>query len=49
MRMYDIIEKKRNGGTLSYEEIHYFVDGYSKGEIPDYQVSALLMLSLIHI
>ncbi len=43
MRMYDIIEKKRNGGTLSYEEIHYFVDGYSKGEIPDYQVSALLM------
>lgn len=43
MRMYDIIKKKRDGGKLSEEEIRYFVDGYVKGEIPDYQVSALLM------
>ena len=43
MRMYDIIMKKRNGGELSKEEIRFFVDGYTKGEIPDYQVSALMM------
>lgn len=43
MRMYDIIMKKRNGGELSKEEINFFVDGYTKGEIPDYQVSALMM------
>lgn len=43
MRMYDIIKKKREGGKLSKEEIEFFVDGYTKGEIPDEQVSALLM------
>lgn len=43
MRMYDIIMKKRNGGELSTEEINFFVEGYTKGEIPDYQVSALMM------
>lgn len=43
MRMYDIIMKKRNGYALAKEEIEYFVDGYTKGEIPDYQISALLM------
>lgn len=43
MRMYDIIMKKRNGESLSKEEINFFVDGYVKGEIPDYQASALLM------
>ena len=43
MRMYDLILKKRNGGELSTEEISYFVENYTKGEIPDYQVSALLM------
>ena len=43
MRMYDIIMKKRNGGELSREEIDYFIKGYTKGEIPDYQVSALMM------
>lgn len=43
MRMYDIIEKKRDNKELSKAEIDYFVNGYSKDEIPDYQVSALLM------
>lgn len=43
MRMYDIIMKKRNGGELSKEEIRFFVEGYTKGEIPDYQASALMM------
>ncbi|MEE1070842.1 MAG: pyrimidine-nucleoside phosphorylase [Cellulosilyticum sp.] len=43
MRMYDIIEHKKKGMALSPEEIHFVVEGYTKGEIPDYQVSALLM------
>ncbi|MCH5337719.1 MAG: pyrimidine-nucleoside phosphorylase [Acetatifactor sp.] len=43
MRMYDLIMKKRNGGELYEEEIRYFVEGYTKGTIPDYQVSALMM------
>lgn len=43
MRMYDLIIKKRNGGKLTREEIQYFVDGFTSGKIPDYQVSALLM------
>lgn len=43
MRMYDIIAKKRDGGTLNREEIAYAVNGYVAGEIPDYQMSALLM------
>src|SRR5699024_10607278 len=43
MRMYDVIEKKRDGKELSREEIHFFIDGYIQQHIPDYQVSALLM------
>ena len=43
MRMYEIIEKKRDKYELSKEEIEFFVNGYSSGEIPDYQMSALLM------
>ena len=43
MRMYDIIYKKRMGETLTREEIEFTINGYVKGEIPDYQVSALLM------
>ena len=43
MRMYDIIMKKRNGGELTTEEINFFIEGYTNGEIPDYQVSALMM------
>ena len=43
MRMYDIIRKKRDGLELSEREIQWFVDGYVKGEIPDYQTAALCM------
>lgn len=43
MRMYDLIHKKRDGKELTREEIHYIVEGYTKGDIPDYQMSALLM------
>ncbi len=43
MRMYDIIHKKRFGGELTEAELEFFISGYVKGEIPDYQVSALLM------
>ena len=43
MRMYDIIHKKREGGELSGEEIRFFVQGFTRGEIPDYQASALMM------
>ncbi|MGV3489339.1 MAG: pyrimidine-nucleoside phosphorylase, partial [Tuberibacillus sp.] len=43
MRMVDIIEKKRDGKSLTTEEIQFFVSGYTNGDIPDYQVSALLM------
>ncbi|HOJ92178.1 MAG TPA: pyrimidine-nucleoside phosphorylase [Dictyoglomaceae bacterium] len=43
MRMVDIILKKRNGEALSEEEISFVIDRYVKGEIPDYQMAALLM------
>lgn len=43
MRMFDIIEKKRDGKELTKEEIEFFIYGISREEIPDYQTSALLM------
>ena len=43
MRIYDVILNKRNGKELTDEEIAFFVSGYTSGEIPDYQASALLM------
>ncbi len=43
VRMVDIISKKRDGKALSTEEIQFFIDGYTNGEIPDYQASALAM------
>lgn len=43
MRMYDIIEKKRDNLELTKDEINFFVKGYCNGEIPDYQASAFLM------
>ena len=46
MRMVDIIIKKRDGHELSDEEIRFFIEGYTKGEIPDYQASAFNMAVL---
>ena len=43
MRMYDLINKKKNKGELSKEEIEFIVEGFTKGDIPDYQMSAFLM------
>lgn len=43
MRMYDLIAKKRNGGSLSKDEIHYMISEYVAGNIPDYQMAAFLM------
>lgn len=43
MRMYDIIHKKRCGLALDEAEIRFFVEGYTRGDIPDYQASALCM------
>jgi pyrimidine-nucleoside phosphorylase/thymidine phosphorylase len=43
MRTVDLIHRKRNGEELSQEEIAFLVDGYTRGEIPDYQMSAFLM------
>ncbi|MCO4338731.1 pyrimidine-nucleoside phosphorylase [Staphylococcus agnetis] len=43
MRMVDMISKKRDGHALTSEEIKFIIDGYTKGEIPDYQMSSLAM------
>ncbi|MEA4902439.1 pyrimidine-nucleoside phosphorylase [Desulfitobacterium sp.] len=43
MRMVDLIEKKRDGGILSREEIRFIIQGYVEGQIPDYQMSAWAM------
>ena len=43
MRMIDLILKKRNNEELTKEEINFIIEGYTNGQIPDYQVSALLM------
>ncbi|MFS6555180.1 hypothetical protein VPJ68_06770, partial [Parabacteroides distasonis] len=41
--MYDLIKKKRDGGELSEAEIRWLISGYVAGDIPDYQMSAMLM------
>jgi len=43
MRVPDLIRQKREGGELTREQINFLIEGYTRGEIPDYQVSALLM------
>ena len=43
MTMYDLILKKKRGEELSNEEIRYMIDGFTKEEIPDYQMSAMMM------
>jgi pyrimidine-nucleoside phosphorylase len=43
MRVYDLIWKKREGGELTREEIHFLISGFVTGEIPDYQMSAWCM------
>ena len=43
MRMYDLIMKKRNGESLSREEIEYMIGEYTADRIPDYQMSAMMM------
>ena len=48
MRIYDIIEKKRDGQKLTKEEIDFFVQEYTKNNIEDYQASALLMAIFIN-
>ncbi len=48
MTILDVIEKKKNKEELSTEEIRFFVDGFTRGDIPDYQMSALLMAILLN-
>lgn len=48
MNILDIITKKKNGESLTYDEIKYAFNGYLKGNIPDYQMSALLMAITIN-
>ncbi len=43
MNMYDLILKKKRGEALTKEEIEYMIAGYTKGDIPDYQMSAMMM------
>lgn len=43
MRMVDLIEKKRDGGALSSEEIRFIIEGYVRGDVPDYQMAAWAM------
>src|SRR5215469_4748263 len=43
MRTVDLIQRKRDGEELAPEEIEFLIEGYTRGEIPDYQISAFLM------
>jgi pyrimidine-nucleoside phosphorylase len=48
MRAIDVIARKRDGGELSQDEIEFFVQGYTRGDIPDYQAAAWLMAVYLH-
>lgn len=48
MRIQDIIAKKRDKQKLTKEEIHFLIEGYTKGEIPDYQMSAFAMAAFLN-
>jgi pyrimidine-nucleoside phosphorylase len=48
MNAYELLNKKRRGGPLESKEIEFFVEGYTRGTIPDYQMSALLMAIAIN-
>ena len=48
MNIINIIDKKRLNKELTNEEINYFISEYTKGAIPDYQASALLMAICIN-
>ena len=48
MRMYDIIRHKRMGQALTEQEIRHMIAGYTAGDIPDYQMSALAMAVFTH-
>lgn len=48
MNILEIINKKKNKESLSKEEIKFFVENYTNGNIPDYQASALLMAICIN-
>ncbi len=43
MRTVDLIQRKRDGEELAPEEIQFLIEGYTSGDIPDYQMSAFLM------
>ena len=43
MRMYDLIQRKKDGRRLTAEEIRFLIKAYTNGAIPDYQMSAMLM------
>ena len=47
MQMTDLLAKKRDGGALSTEEIDFMIQGYTRGTIPDYQMSAMCMAILL--
>ncbi len=47
MRAVDLIRKKRDSGEHSREEIDFLISGYTRGELPDYQMSAWLMAAWI--
>ena len=46
MNTVELITRKRDGGELTREELHYLVQGFTEGSIPDYQMSAFLMADI---